>query len=464
MGMIIYSIIITFNKFESSLKKHESFKNIEKSLVSLNLPIYNGKRYFMVINRAEYLDRLIRHKDKSNLMKVLTGVRRCGKSTLLEIYQGYLKENGVSDNHMLAINLEKRENIKFRDGDVLYEHIKELTKKKKKFYVFIDELQLASDYEEVANSLRMQDNIDLYVTGSNSKILLGKSTKEKNGQTRWGGRYIEIKMLPLSFKEYASAFSQKQFSKDELFKNYLQYSSFPEALKYAQNGKYDALGVQDYLDGVYNSIIINDISNQDGIKDISLLKRIINFLFSNIGHETSIGGIADYLKNEMKLNKDETKVYSDKIAVYVSALLRAFLFYEATRYYAKGKEYIKANAKYYTVDPALRYYLLGGDENVDSGKMLENTVYLELRRRGYEVKVGRVENKEVDFVAVKPGGIVEYYQVSQTVMDSATSEREYDPLLKIKDSFPKYVLTRDWETKIVNGIKQMNVLEWLLGG
>ena len=416
----------------------------------------------MVINRAEYLDRLIRHKDKSNLMKVLTGVRRCGKSTLLEIYQGYLKDSGVSDNQVIVINLEKRENIKFRDGDFLYDHIKEITKKKKKFYVFIDELQLASDYEEVANSLRMQDNIDLYVTGSNSKILLGKSTKEKNGQTRWGGRYIEIKMLPLSFKEYASAFSQKRFSKDELFKNYLQYSSFPEALKYASNGEYDALGVQDYLDGVYNSIIINDISNQDGIKDISLLKRIINFLFSNIGHETSIGGIADYLKNEMKLNKDETKVYSDKVAVYVSALLKAFLFYEATRYYAKGKEYIKANAKYYTVDPALRYYLLGGDENVDSGKMLENIVYLELCRRGYEVKVGRVENKEVDFVAVKPGSIVEYYQVSQTVMDPATSEREYAPLLKIKDSFPKYVLTRDWENKIINGIKQMNVLEWLL--
>ena len=416
----------------------------------------------MAINRVEYIDRLIRHKDKSNLMKVLTGVRRCGKSTLLELFQGYLKETGIVESQIIAINLENRDNIKYRDGDVLYNHIKELTKDGDKFYVFIDELQLASDYEEVANSLRMRDNIDLYITGSNSKIILGKSTKEKNAQTRWGGRYIEIKMLPLSFKEYVSAFPESKISKDELFKNYLEQSSFPEILKYAKDSGYDSLGVQDYLDSVYNSIIINDISNQDGVRDISLLKRIINFLFSNIGHETSIGGIADYLKNDMKLNKDETKIYSDKVDVYISALLKSYLFYEATRYYAKGKEYIKTNAKYYAVDPGLRYFLLGGDSGVDSGKILENVVYLELRRRGFDVKVGRVENKEVDFVAVKPGGIIEYYQVSQTVMAPDTFEREYDPLFKIKDNYPKFVLTRDWETKTVNGIKQMNVLEWLL--
>jgi hypothetical protein len=378
------------------------------------------------------------------------------------LFQEYLRKTGISGNQIITINLENKDNMKYRDGDVLYNHIKELTKSGGQFYVFIDELQLAADYEEVANSLRMRDNIDLYVTGSNSKIMLGKSVKEKNGPTRWGGRYIEIKMLPLSFREYASAFPANQFSKDELFKNYIEQSSFPETLKYTQNGKYDSLGVQDYLDGVYNSIIVNDLSNQDGIRDISLLKRIINFLLSNIGHETSIGGIADYLKNEMKLNKDETKAYSNKVGIYVSALLKAFLFYETTRYYVKGKEYIKTNAKYYAVDPALRYHLLGGNANIDSGKMLENTVYLELRRRGFDVKTGRVENKEVDFVAIKPGGHIEYYQVSQTVMDAATCEREYDPLLKIKDSFPKYVLTRDWETKIVSGIKQMNVLDWLL--
>jgi predicted AAA+ superfamily ATPase len=416
-----------------------------------------------MINRPEYLENLKRHKDKLNLIKVVTGVRRCGKSTLFELFQDYLRETGVEDKQILSFNLENKENIAFRDGDVLYEHIKNLTKGEQTFYVFLDELQLASDYEEVVNSLQMIKNIDLYIASSNSNIFSGKFVISENEKsTRLGGRYIDIQMLPLSFKEYFEAFSNKGLSKDELFQNYLEQSSFPESLAYIQNGVYDKQGVQDYLDSVYNSIIVKDIMKQPRIKEISLLERIIKFMFSNIGNETSLNGVVNYLNNDLKLKSDEKKVYSATIASYVEALLNSFLFYEATRFYVKGKEYIKTNAKYYAVDIGLRYFLLGGGHNHDLGQMLENIVYLELLRRGYKVKVGKLDDKEIDFVAAKPDGQIEYYQVSQTVIDPITYKREFRPLKQLQDNYPKFVLTRDWADKNDEGIRQVNVLDWLL--
>jgi len=278
-----------------------------------------------------------------------------------------------------------------------------------------------------------------------------------------GGRYIDIQMLPLSFKEYAAAFKNSTLSKDELFQNYLEQSSFPETLQYLQNGKYDKIGAADYLDSVYNSIIVKDIMKQPGVKEISLLERVIRFMFSNIGNETSLNGIVNYINNDLKLLPGEKKVYSATLESYIGALLKSFLFYEAGRYYIKGKEYIKTNAKYYAVDIGLRYFLLGGAHNADTGQMLENIVYLELLRRGYKVKVGKAGNKEIDFVAAKPGDEIEYYQVSQTVMDGKTYEREFAPLKELRDNYPKFVLTRDWANKNDAGIKQINVLDWLLG-
>jgi predicted AAA+ superfamily ATPase len=227
---------------------------------------------------------------------------------------------------------------------------------------------------------------------------------------------------------------------------------------------YDKQGAQDYLESVYDSIIVKDVMRQTGVKEITILERVIKFMFSNIGHETSLNAIAGCLNNDLKFHKEEKKVYSATLENYVSALLNSFLFYEATRYYIKGKEYIKTNSKYYAADIGLRYFLLGGGQDTDSGKMLENIVYLELLRRGYKVKVGKVgqKEKEIDFVASKPGGEIEYYQVSQTVIEQSTFNREFGALQDIKDNYPKFVLTRDWSNKNHNGIKQMNVLDWLL--
>jgi predicted AAA+ superfamily ATPase len=419
-----------------------------------------------MINRPEYLDTLKRHKDKSNLIKVVTGVRRCGKSTLFELFQDYLRKTGIKDDRIININLELKDNAKFRDGDFLYKHIQNKTKDtKQKYYVLLDELQLATDYEDVANGLRMRKNIDLYATGSNSNILSGKSTRKNESdanETKWGGRYIDIKMLPLSFKEYASAFSGTKLSKDELFRNYIEQSSFPETLEYAADGNYDKHGVQDYLDTVYNSIIIRDVMKQDGVKDIGLLERVVNFMFANLGSETSLNGIVGVLNHDLKLRPDDKKVYAATLENYVSALLKSYLFYSTTGYNNKGKEYLTSNAKYYAVDVGLRYYLLGGDWTTDSGHVLENIVYLELLRRGYKIKVGRVKGKEVDFVATKPGGIKEYYQVSQTLMAADTLLRELTPLKSIRDNYPKTILTRDWTNANDGGIRTINVLDWLL--
>ncbi|MDR2269196.1 MAG: ATP-binding protein [Rickettsiales bacterium] len=420
----------------------------------------------MLVNRPEYMDALKRHRDKSNLIKVITGVRRCGKSTLLELFQNYLRANGVNNDQIVNISLELLENKELRAGDRLYAKVKELTAGKNNYYVFVDELQLASDYEDVANGLRMQKNIDLYITGSNSKILSGKSTRKSDSdekETRWGGRYIDIKMLPLSFKEYVGAFNDAHLSKDEMFRNYVEQSSFPETLEYVQDGIYNKQGVQDYLDAVYNSIIVKDIMKQDGVKDAALLERVITFMFANIGRETSTNGIVGKLNNDMKLLPNDKKVYAAILGNYVSALLNSYLFYSAVGENRKGREYLTSNAKYYAVDVGLRYHLLGGDWTADGGHILENIVYLELLRRGYKIKVGRVKDKEVDFVAQKPGGIKEYYQVSQTLVEKDTLKREFAPLKAIKDNHPKFILTRDWTSSNENGIQVANVLDWLLG-
>lgn len=421
-----------------------------------------------MLDRPEYLNALKRHQDKSNLIKVVTGIRRAGKSTLLELFKNHLAETGVPDSRIVGINLESKENSAYRDGDALYDYIKSQIKTGVLHYVFIDELQMASGYEDVGNSLRMMKNVDLYVTGSNSRILSsenengGKGLSSGKNLTKWGGRYIDIRVLPLSFKEYASAFPKNAMTVDSLFKNYLEQSSFPETLEYIKDGEYDSAGVQEYLDSVYNSVILKDIMTQPGIKDVTLLERVVNFMFANIGSETSIHNIAGVLNNDLKLRADEKKVYSATLENYLNALQNGYLFYKAARHYAKGKEYLKTNAKYYAADMGLRYYLLGGNSETDAGHILENIVYLELLRRGHKVKVGRVDDKEIDFVAQKPGGRIEYYQVSQTVLDPATLRRELAPLEQVKDSYPKFLLTRDYDNSVYRGIRHKNVLEWLL--
>ena len=424
-----------------------------------------------MVTRAEYLTELERHRGKSDLIKVVTGVRRCGKTTLLQQFRKKLSKKNIPANRIIDISLEGIENEELRDGKTLYKYIKGKLKSSDLYYVFIDEIQITSDYEEIANSLRLLKNVDLYVTGSNSNLLTGKFA------TRWAGRYVEIKMLPLSFKEYAGIFPGLNL--DIIYRNYIEQSSFPEIIKYheipkrdgsikrnanlSRNGViWDESGVRTYLDAIYNSILIKDVMLQQGIKDASLLERVVKCLFSNIGSETSINNMVNMLNNDLKLRPTEKNVYAATLEDYVEGLQKSFVFYKAERKFIKGREYLKTNAKYYAVDVGLRYFLLG-NKGADSGHILENIVYLELLRRGNKVYFGKVAEKEVDFIADGPKGI-EYYQVAETVRGRQTLTRELDSLNAINDNFPKFLLTRDYEPKIThNGVKQLNVLEWLLG-
>ena len=423
-----------------------------------------------MINRREYLVELEKHRGKSGLIKVVTGVRRCGKSTLLQLFRKKLAKDRVPASRIINISLESIENEELRNGKALYKFVKSKIKSNDLHYVFIDEIQLANGYEEAANSLRLLKNTDLFVTGSNSNILSGDLA------TRWAGRYVEIKMLPLSFREFASVFPDTNH--DIIFRHYIEQGSFPEVLAYFEQFKFDGPvkadgsrrfsgyhwdenGARTYLDAIYNSIMIKDVMLQHGIKEVYLLDRVVKCLFSNIGSETSINGMVNMLNNDLKLHPTEKKVYAARLEDYINGLLRSFVFYKAERNYIKGREYLKTNAKYYVVDVGLRYYLLG-NKGADSGHILENIVYLELLRRGYKVSIGKVGEKEIDFVAEGVKGI-EYYQVAETVRGKETLARELDPLNAIHDHNPKFLLTRDYEPKTShNGIKQLNVLEWLL--
>jgi len=423
-----------------------------------------------MITRREYLAALEKHRGKSGLIKVVTGVRRCGKSTLLQLFQKKLMRDHIPASRIININLESIENEELRDGKALYKFVKSNIKSNDLHYVFIDEVQLVNGYEEAVNSLRLLKKADLYITGSNSNIL------SSDLATRWTGRYVEIKMLPLSFKEFASVFPDT--NNDIIFKHYIEQSSFPEVFSYFElqkrNGAFkrdgsrrhsgyhwDEDGARTYLDAIYNSIMIKDVMLQHGINEVLLLERVVKCLLSNIGSETSVNGMVNMLNNDLKLRPKENKVYAAKLEQYINGLLNSFVFYKAERNYIKGREYLKTNAKFYVVDVGLRYFLLG-NKGTDSGHILENIVYLELLRRGYKVYIGKVGEKEIDFVAEGANG-TEYYQVAETVRGKETLSRELDPLNAIHDHNPKFILTRDYEPKTShNGIKQLNVLEWLL--
>ena len=413
------------------------------------------------ISRPEYLTDLERHKVASDLIKIVTGVRRCGKSTILKMYQDKLRSDGINEDQILTIDLEDYENKPLLEGAVLHEYVLGKISKTKQNYVFLDEIQLVSEFGEVINSLRKNENIDLYVTGSNSSLLSSKLPKIL------GGRYIQIHMFPLSFKEYLNAFPLEEKNNiDIIFQNYLENSSFPESLVYKGNNEktlWDRQGVREYLSHIYESIIMRDVMQRDDIKELPQLTRVVNFLFSSIGSETSINNMVGVINNDFKLKPNDKNLYAPILENYLTALLDCFIFYKAEKQHINNKGLLRTNAKYYAVDAGLRYYLLGGTAETDSGHMLENIVYLELLRRGYKVNIGKINDKEIDFVAQKPGGIVEYYQVSQSLLDETTLSRELSALQMIKDSHPKYLLSRDYNNNNYKGIQHFNVLEWLLG-
>jgi predicted AAA+ superfamily ATPase len=411
-----------------------------------------------VISRPGYLAELERHRVAPDLIKIVTGVRRCGKSTLLKMYQDKLRGEGVPEGQILAVNLEDFANRAFLDGAELHKFVEGSVIKDKQNYVFLDEIQLVHEFGEVINSLRLRENIDLYVTRSNSSLLSGKLPKIL------GGRYIQIHMLPLSFKEYSDACPKDAGQNvDTVFQQYLEYGSFPETLVYSKNNEWDLQGMREYLSHIYESIIMRDVMQQDDVKELPQLTRVVNFLFSNIGSETSINNMVGVINNEFKLKPNDKNLYAPILEKYIEALVDCFVFYRADKQHISSKELLRTNSKYYAVDVGLRYYLLGGTAARDAGHLLENIVYLELLRRGYKIKIGKIGDREIDFVAQKPGGRIEYYQVAQSALDETTLERELASLQAAKDNYPKFLLTRDYNSNNYKGIQHINVLKWLAG-
>ena len=393
-----------------------------------------------MIQRDEYLKDLIRFKEK-DLIKVVTGIRRCGKSTLFDLYCEYLKEEGVDDNQIIKINLEDRNYSDLDDYLKLHDYVEKRLIKDKMNYVFLDEVQNVPEFQKACDSLYIKKNVDLYITGSNAYLLSGELA------TLLSGRYIEIKMMPLSFREYISYKGEIDLQKK--YKEYITNSSFPYAINIIDKKERNF-----YLESIYNSIILKDIAERKNI-DIPMLNNVTRFMFDNIGNICSSTKISNFMVSSGR------KMSVHTVDNYLQSLIDSFVLYKAERYDIKGKQYLSSGFKYYVCDIALRYYLLG-DKPVDAGHILENIVYLELLRRGYQVYVGKNGSSEVDFIAIGENG-EEYYQVAYTVRDEKTLKRELTPLDSIQDHNSKFLLTMDDEPMMShNGIKQIYVLDWLL--
>lgn len=393
-----------------------------------------------MIERLEYLDDLKRWKDK-DLIKVITGIRRCGKSTLFEIFINYLKSEGINEDHIISINLESPDYY-FNSYKELYDYVKEKIVDDGKYYVFLDEVQVVDSFQKAVDGLYIKKNIDVYITGSNAYLLSGELA------TLLSGRYIEIKMLPLSFKEYRNYYNVD--GDEKLYLKYINNSSFPYVLKLDNTFEVDK-----YLDSIYNTIIVKDIAIRKKIADISMFKSVTEFMFSSIGSSLSIKKIADTLTS----NGRSISVHT--VESYLDSLTESYIFSKVPRYDVKGKQYLQSGEKYYATDVTMRYAILGR-KNLDVGHILENIVYLELIRRGYKVYTGKIGEKEVDFVAENKEGFT-YFQVAYTTRDTETLDRELNSLKNINDHYPKFILTMDIDPEVdYDGIRKMNVLDWLL--
>lgn len=398
----------------------------------------------MLIQRKEYLNRLIALKDKQ-IIKVITGVRRCGKSKLLELYQEWLIEHGAEEKQIVSINFEDMDFEELTDYKKLYAYLKTHLVEGKMTYIFLDEVQNVEKYQKVVDSLYIKDNVDMYITGSNAYMLSSEIA------TLISGRYMEIEMLPFSFKEYMISTGSMN-DRGTKYTDYLQNSSFPYTLELKDQPD----EIRNYLEGLYNTIVVKDILKRKKITDPMMLRSVLKFVFDNIGSPLSSKKIADTMTSAGR------KVDSRTIEKYLEALTESYIVYQAKRYNIKGKEQLKTLEKYYVVDIGFRYMLLGSRQ-MDAGHILENVVYLELIRRGYDVYVGKVDEFEVDFVAENRKGTT-YFQVALSVRDEKTLERELRPLQAIKDHYPKVLLTMDDDPEVhYNGIRRINARDWLLG-
>jgi hypothetical protein len=398
-----------------------------------------------MIERKEYLNELKSLREKQ-IIKVVTGVRRCGKSTLFKLYQDYLLSTGVLPEQIISINLEDLEFEELLDYRNLYAYIKKRLYKDGYTYIFLDEIQNCKDFEKTVDSLFIKEYTDVYITGSNAYMLSGELA------TLLSGRYVTINMLPLSFKEYIDSNRESNKTAKELFTEYIRYGSFP----YLAAIPKDEPIIESYTDGIYNSILIKDVAKREGITDISLLESIVKVIASSVGSPVSTKKISD------TINSAGRKTSVNSIDSYMKALCDAYIFYKVDRFDIKGRQHLKTLGKYYIVDTGIRNLLLSSGAS-DIGHLIENIVYFELVRRGYKVNIGKLSEKEVDFVAKNPNGL-EYYQISASVLDEATLNRELSPLESIPDHFPKFLITLDEVPKGANfnGIRHLNLIDWLL--
>lgn len=407
------------------------------------------------IDRKEYLDFLVKSKDRQ-IIKVVSGVRRCGKSTLFEIYKDFLLENGVAKNQIISINFEDMDYEELTDYKKLYEYIKSKIIENKRNYIFLDEIQHVDKFEKVVDSLFIKENTDLYITGSNAYFMSSELA------TLLSGRYIELKMLPLSFKEYYQAkleYEKLEQKENRILKTLIQYyneyivnSSFPYTLQLNS----DLKNIHEYLSGIYNSVLLKDIVARLKISDVMRLESVVKYIFDNIGNLTSLSKIGNTLTSMGRKTDAKT------IEKYIRGLTDSLLVHEVSRYNIKGKEFLSTLSKYYVTDLGLRQMILG-NRNIDMGHILENVIYLELLRRKGNVYVGQFDKNEIDFVVINSNEI-EYYQVALTVLDENTLKRELDAFKNIKDNYPKYLIILDdvMMNTDYDGIKVVNALEWLL--
>lgn len=396
-----------------------------------------------MIDRPRYIEKLNRWRDR-DLIKVITGVRRCGKSTLLRMFADSLRNEGVSESRIIAINMEELENERLADYRALHDEVLSRMQPDSMNYVFIDEVQNIPDFQKALDSLYVRPNIDLYVTGSNALLLGGTLA------TLLSGRYVEISMTPLSFSEYVSAFPDSR-SLSRLYGSYIRNGAFPATVDYWQ----DSLALHDYLDGILNTILFKDVAQRLNIANTLALGVLTDFMFGNIGNLTSAKKISDSMASQ------GLRISPNTVSEYLSGLANSYIFYPVKRYDVRGRRLLKLQEKYYAVDLGMRRMALSNQVR-DAGRILENVVFLELLRREGSVFIGRVGELEVDFVTEGPGGRA-YYQVAETASDEKTLARELASLRAVRDDYPKTLITLDDSDPVSHeGIRQVNVLDWLL--
>ena len=401
-------------------------------------------------NRRQYIEKLISYKDQ-DLIKVVSGLRRSGKSTLLEIYRGALRKLGVGKRQIQAYNFELPEHFVNKNWDDIYFEIKKKLQPDKPNYVFLDEVQTIPQFEKLVDGLFATKNVDVYITGSNAFLLSGELA------TLLSGRYIEISILPFYFHEYLTArridTRNNYLNYETLFFDYVNETSLPKGVE-LRDGGYDK--IHEYLEAIYTTIIEKDIAQRHQINDKRAFENILKFVASNVGSAFSPNAISQRLK------QDAQSVHHATVEKYLDYLTASFVFYKVNRFDLKGRKQLATQEKYYLVDPGLRNIFAGKERTTDRGHLLENVVYLELLRRGHKIWTGTTRDSEVDFVCKTKTGDIEYYQVAWQMSSDKTVEREFSALEKIRDNYPKFLLTTDGFTQNRSGINHLNVFNWLL--